>query len=109
MKTVFPLVISLVVGTLGLSSKAEAGSLRIGYTSYYTSGHHSCGCPVRMKKVLVGYSRCGTPVFRYYRVSNRHTCNHFRSQRHGRHHDHYRRGHDRLRSHYFGRAQSHQR
>ncbi|MDB4408626.1 hypothetical protein N9165_00990 [Akkermansiaceae bacterium] len=91
MKTVLTLIIGLVVGTLGLSSTAEAGSLRIGYSTYITSGHHSCGCAIHTKKVYAGRARCGTPIFRYYTVPNKHRCQHLRTQGSS----HYQRGYDR--------------
>ena len=93
MKTLLTLIISLVVGTLGLSSTAEAGHLRVGFTTYYTSGHHSCGCAIKMKKVFLSYARCGTPIFRYYYVPTSHRCHHYRSQHPNRHDRYSHRGH----------------
>lgn len=58
---------------LGVSSPAEARSRHKHSCSHvYTDTYRSCGRPVRTERYLIGYDRCGYPVWGYRTV--RHYC-----------------------------------
>ena len=45
-------------------------------TTVYVSGRTSCGCPIYTKKVFRYYDCHGYPVYAYYRLPVKHTCQH---------------------------------
>ncbi|MEN8847275.1 MAG: hypothetical protein ABF377_04260 [Akkermansiaceae bacterium] len=74
MRKILTIIIALAASGLALPTIAEAGTLRVGYSTTYTSGHHACGCAIQTKRVFAGYDCNRHPVYRYYSVPTVHHC-----------------------------------
>jgi len=76
MKKLLTIIAIALMASFGFSQNAEAGRLRIGFTSYYTSGHANCGCAIPYRKVFRGYGKYGAPYWNHYRQPIVHSCGH---------------------------------
>lgn len=86
MKKILILIVGLLASGITMPSTAQASSIRIGHSSIYNSGYHSCGCAIRTKRVVYGFNRYHRPIYRYYSVPTIHRCGHrghYRSSRYG--------------------------
>ncbi|MDE0859669.1 MAG: hypothetical protein OSA93_05885 [Akkermansiaceae bacterium] len=74
MKKILTLIIGLAASGIALPSIAQAGSLRIEYSTTSVSEHYSCGCAIQTKRVFIGYDCNRRPIYRHYSVPTVHRC-----------------------------------
>ncbi|MGE9267771.1 MAG: hypothetical protein ACQKBY_06710 [Verrucomicrobiales bacterium] len=102
MKKLLAIAVALIAGGFALPNQAEAGTIRIGYSTVYVSGHASCGTPIYTRRVCVGHDRYHRPIYRYTRLPLSHHRGHMNHHR-GHHRGHY----DRHRGHHRGHWDRH--